>query len=629
MNFPKIRYQSGGFLLAGCLLVSAAQAQQMPPIQAADAAPAAAPATETAPVPRRVAPPAVAPRAPLLEMSVRDIPIKELLNTVGTQFGINLAVSGDIDGVIGSINLTNQTAEEALKTIVQVAGNLSITRMDNGTYIVRKALPGENIGTAQNLSPAHTFAPANNFDRNSGTANMGAPGGFTNSITPTNTFDGGFDGASPVGNGNRTNDFRALPPLGADPLPVLAPVQQQSRRSRMPRTIKLRNIKPSLMAYWLDPAHNAMPQTLQSSDANEKFYGDTPVARKATEGMGIQDDSNSGFNGLGSVVASPSTNPYLRNAASSQVRPMTRSNSQFGNNNNNNNNNNNGGANSGAGTFDLPGDIQQLISVDPQNVLLVAGGSDEDLRSLQEIVDVLDQPLRQVEIEAQFIDLNTNDARAFGIDFSTSRGNIDAATTNFASAPVQGAFQIGFVRGNFQARLNALVANNRAKIINAPRVTAINNLTASLRSTTRRPIILTSVSQNIGGQQAQNQQLLFVSTTVGLTVTPTINNDDTITVLMQPEVSSQGPANSGLQDITQRSLQTIANVRDGDTIVLGGLKSFNSTRQNFKVPLLGDLPIIGRLFQSRTDNDVEQELIVFLTARILRRAGDDTVVPGT
>ena len=186
------------------------------------------------------------------------------------------------------------------------------------------------------------------------------------------------------------------------------------------------------------------------------------------------------------------------------------------------------------------------------------------------------------------------------------------------------------MRNTFTARLNALVADNRAKIITAPRVTAINNLTANLTSTERRTLILTSVAQNIGGGQQAAQQLLFIDTQTGLTVTPTINGDDTITVLMRPQVSTQD-GTSGLGTITRRELTTIANVRDGDTIALGGLRVVRNTAQNYRVPLLADIPLIGRLFQSRTITENESELIIFLTARIIRRAGSDinTVVPGT
>ena len=612
-------------------MVTAAHAQEAPisPVAQPSIPVATAPvATELgAPVPARVAAPVSAISTPGLDLQFRDIPVKQLLSTLSEQFNINLAVNDAVDGVISSINLVNRTPEEALQDVIAAAGNLTVSRTASGTYIVNKKQPGD---LSQNM-----MVP--------GSSALGtfAPGTFQPSpISPANNF---FDMGTINGLGS------ALPPLGQGAMgnPMLGDLPtlveaNNGRNERRTRTIRIKNAPSALIAYQLDPAHNAMPTQLQSAANNAQNYGQQPLARAALGGGAF--NTGVGFDGFAqNDFASPYTNPYLRNSASGLIRPEVRANSQFGGGLGNNNGGNlgggrgnnrggqggAGGAGSAGGSFELPGDIQQIVSVDPQNVLLVAGGSDEDILRLQELIDVLDQPLRQVEIEAQFVELRTQDARTFGIDFATARGNFDAATTGFASAPVPGSFQIGFVRDNFTARLNALLADNRAKIINAPRVTAINNLTATLQSSESRALILTQVSQNIGGQQAQGQNLLFVTTTTGLTVTPTINGDDTITVLMQPQVSTQDLGGGALGTITQRQLETVANVRDGDTIALGGLKTISNSRQDYRVPLLGDIPLIGGLFRSKTVTENESELIIFLTARIIRRAGDEFNVPGT
>ncbi len=606
------------------------------------------PTTETAapvakaPVPERVAAPTGAVSTLGLDLQFRDITVKELLSTLGGQFGINITVDDSVEGSISYINLTNSTPLEALQTVVATKRDLSLTQMPNGNYIVTKAqvgAPNQNIGmSGMNVAP--NFTPGT-FQPQPISPAMGSrfdlPGvvGFGN--MPSFTDNRGMMSQNGLGN--------ALPALGQqqmNDLPTLVTANNGSSERRQ-RLIRIKNVPSAFVAYQLDPLHNPVPRAFQVAENSAQNYG-----RQSNATDALADDrflNNSGFNSVNqNDFASSRSNPYLQNAASSLIRPEVRANSQFGGGGNRGGNNNGGGQGGGrggrggggggaadaGGSFDLPGDIEQIVSVDPQNVLLVAGGSDEDIRRLQELIDVLDQPLRQVEIEAQFVELQSQDARSFGIDFSTSRGSIDAATTGLASAPVQGAFQIGIVRNNFTARLNALLADNKAKVITAPRVTAINNLTATLTSTERRTLILTSVAQNIGGGQQQAQRLLFIDTRTGLTVTPTINGDDTITVLMQPQVSTQD-GTSGLGTVTTRQLETIANVRDGDTIALGGLKVVRNTTQNFRVPILSDIPLLGRLFQSKTITENESELIIFLTARILRRAGDDVnfIVPGT
>lgn len=640
----KLWHPTSGALVAGCLMVTAAHAQTAPITPLTEpAAPLA-----TAPVPERVAAPLKAP-APLgLDLQFRDITVKELLSTLGGQFGINISVDDSVDGSIGYINLTNSTPIDALKTVIETRPDLSLRQLSNGNYIVSKIAPGTQT---QNISGSI----ARNFGQNGFQPQPISPGqglgnqfdlpnvnrGFGNSNAPLFTDNQGLVGMGALGS--------ALPGLGQqgnpmlNDLPTLVQANNGSNERRQ-RLIKIKYVPSSLVAYQLDPVNNPLPKPLQSSENNARNYGRQPTARNALDNG--RTTATAGFSAFDqNDFSSNQSNPYLQNAASSLVRPEVRANSQFGGRGGGNQRGGNqrggnqrggrggqggNGAADAGGSFDLPGDIEQIVSVDPQNVLLVAGGSDEDIRRLQELIDVLDQPLRQVEIEAQFVELQSQDARTFGIDFSTSRGNFDAATTGLASAPVPGAFQVGFVRNNFTARLNALIADNRAKVITAPRVTAINNLTASLYSTESRSLILTSVSQNIGGQQQQGQNLLTIDTQTGLTVTPTINGDDTVTVLMQPQVTTQD-GTTGLGTITQRTLETIANVRDGDTIALGGLKVVRNTRQNYKVPLLGDIPLLGGLFRSKTITENESELIIFLTARIIRRAGDDinVTVPGT
>ena len=637
----KLWHPTSGALLAGCLLATAAHAQIAPitPVNEPDTAPAtAAPAVAQAPVPQQIAPPSREISTLGLDLQFSDITVKELLKTLSQSFGINISVDESVDGVISYINLSNNTPLEALKTVIDTRRDLSLRQTSNGNYIVSKRQAGdEMMGTSmpQPISPANGMNGNSPFDFSLPGVTSGRANAAPLGAAPT--FNPGFAGQG------------ALPPIGQqmssnpllNDLPDLVTANTRTGKTRKV-SYRIKNIPSSFLAYQLDPANNPVPIQILQAQGGARAYTNNSNATNALAGDGF--DGTAGFNTFNqSDFAQTRVNPYLQNSASSQIRPETRATFQFGggqgqNGQGNRGGNNRGGAGGGGqnggggGNFNLPDGIEQVVSVDPQNVLLVAyeDGNDEAVRQLEDLITVLDQPLRQVEIEAQFVELQSQDARAFGIDFSTSRGNFDAATTGFASAPVQGAFQIGFVRNTFTARLNALVADNRAKIITAPRVTAINNLTANLTSTERRTLILTSVAQNIGGGQQAAQQLLFIDTQTGLTVTPTINGDDTITVLMRPQVSTQD-GTSGLGTITRRELTTIANVRDGDTIALGGLRVVRNTAQNYRVPLLADIPLIGRLFQSRTITENESELIIFLTARIIRRAGSDinTVVSGT
>jgi type II secretory pathway component GspD/PulD (secretin) len=547
---------------------------------------------------------------PMIELNFRDVDVADLLNIIATQFDVQVVINGDVAGQLSSINLSNKTPEAAIQAVVKAA-NLQYSKEADGTFIIGKTLSNVTV-------PRETETPA--LDQNGGSASV--PSGF--SISP-------LKGS-------------ALPPLGSDfSMPELVDNESGSKARKRNHMVRMRNVSPQMMAYWLDPSNNPMPAQLQQSDRNRGRMGRQARANNALSAadqaalLGVP--GTQGPFGIPSFTAPTfGVNPYTQRTGAE-----FRSNAQFGGGRGGGGGGfggNTGGAGgiggrggAGGGVFQLPEGVDRIVAIDPQNALLVFG-TEEGVRELQDTIAFLDRPLRQVEIEAQFVDVSTSDSRNFGIDFSTAQGNFNANNQGFASPPVDGAFQVGFVRGNFQATLNALMTKNRAKLITAPRVTAINNLTAELFSDTQSPLILTTAistgGNNQGGQgTAQGQNLIYITTSVGLTVTPTINNDDTITVLMEPTLEAQTPVEGiDAPRITSNSVRTIANVRDGDVIALGGLKNKNISRGGSRIPLLGDIPLIGKLFRSRSASDQESELIIFLRATIIRRAGDDEVIPG-
>lgn len=359
--------------------------------------------------------------------------------------------------------------------------------------------------------------------------------------------------------------------------PTGGPLAQGGATGKRMFQLRLRNIKPSLMAFWLDPQNHELPSEIGPAPA---FGAKAPVR-------------------------TPKKNAFV-----------------------------------------LPEGVDRIVAIDPQDALLVFG-TPEGVAKLQETIAFLDKPLRQIEIEAQFVSVKTEDVAAFGIDLATARGNFNANTAGgqlgAASKP---GIQVGFVRGNFQAALSTLQKAGRIKVISAPRVTAINNLAAQISQTTTVPVFLVTKDEHgqftplSGGIDLnQNQMPFFVGITYEVSVTPTINNDnDSVTVRLridrQLQLQGNGPKSTTLQ--TPNGLDTIANVRDGETIALSGFDSNAlETQRKMSVPQIGDIPLmsspskvpdlnqiptVGKLFRSKTE--APDQLLVFVTARIVRRAGE-------
>mgnify|MGYP002778714410 CR=1 FL=1 len=550
---------------------------------------------------------------PLIELEFENIQVVDLLKVIAKSFGINVLINEDVTGTLHYVNIKGKSPDEALQYVARNA-RLKLRRENDGTYQIGKTLEEDFPASAPAIAPSNNgFGGLNSGTGNAALEPLGSP-----AITSQNSF----------GRPNNLASSLDLPELVA-----AGSSKRASAKKGGATPVRLRNVKPSIMAYWLDPANNPVPIDFMVSQDSSSKYGTQAPARLALNPA--DQAALGGGNSMGTFGAgapSPYVNPYIQRSSSSRIAPEVRSNFQFGGFNNNNRNQvgggNQGGGAGGGGSFQLPGEIEEIIAIDAQNTLLVAGGTDEDIDRLREIIAILDRPLRQVEIEAQFVRVSTAVAKNFGIDFSSSRGNIDFNTNGFSRPG--GGIEVGFVRGNFRATLTALSNDNKVKVVTAPRVTAINNLTATIQSTTSTPLILNSSLSGIGGQVGQQQNLIYITTSVGLNVTPTINGDDTITVLMQPQFQEQNVVpDIDAPAISSQVVQTIANVKDGDTIALGGLRTKSITNSRSRVPLLGDIPLIGRLFESRAQIDNDAELIIFLTARIVRRADDEFAVPGT
>jgi type II secretory pathway component GspD/PulD (secretin) len=183
--------------------------------------------------------------------------------------------------------------------------------------------------------------------------------------------------------------------------------------------------------------------------------------------------------------------------------------------------------------------------------------------------------------------------------------------------PTGAGITFGFVDNAtiLTASLNALVTQSKAKVLSAPKVVTVNGQQARIEAVQDIPFRTAVVSAN--GAVTESFQL--VSAGIILTVTPTINAEDRITLRVQPEssfpTSDTTPAGPV---ISTRKAQTTVSIKDGETLVIGGLISDQDTKAVQKVPILGDIPIIGVFFRNNTTRKIRNELLVFVTPRIIR-----------
>ncbi len=343
---------------------------------------------------------------------------------------------------------------------------------------------------------------------------------------------------------------------------------------------------------------------------------------------------------------------------SSLLRGNNNNNNSGGNNNNSNNNNNNnnnrGGNNRGGNNGNLLSPRGNVTVDDRTNTLIVQETADK-LTEIRNVVKALDTPVRQVLIESRIVIANEDFSKDIGVRFGYSHsGNIKNARPSPSGSGVSSglsSFLGGGIEGdvkypqttsfhtddlenyivdlatsgqaaNFkyavgklgsyllQLELTAMQQEGKGEVISAPRVITANQHEAIIESGTEIPYLEASSS----GATAVS----FKKAVLSLKVTPQITPDDRLIMDLAVNKDSVGQVFAGIPSIDTNELNTQVLVDDGDTVVLGGIFESENRDDKTSVPWFGDLPYLGRLFKRTENTASKQELLVFVTPKIIK-----------
>ncbi len=273
------------------------------------------------------------------------------------------------------------------------------------------------------------------------------------------------------------------------------------------------------------------------------------------------------------------------------------------------------------------------VIVDQRTNTLIISELPDYMDTVLAIIDNLDEPEPQVMIEARIIETTKRFSRTLGINwgFNGTAGpatgnstglefpnNIDASgSVNLQTGGQNGLLRIGF--GNIldtfrlDAVLNAAEDDGLVNILSTPKVATLNNHTAQIQSGLQIPI------QTVANNTVSVQ---FVNATLKLQVTPQITADGTVVMdinIQKREVQTAflvpGATNA---PIATKEATTQVLVKDGGTAVIGGIYEVSTDQSQQRVPGLANIPIIGHLFKNRDRSDQNQELLIFITPRVVR-----------
>lgn len=280
------------------------------------------------------------------------------------------------------------------------------------------------------------------------------------------------------------------------------------------------------------------------------------------------------------------------------------------------------------------------IVVDSRSNALVVTERPSAIQKIRPIIVSLDKATEQVMIETKFIEVTDTDAKKLGVNWSSldayNVGTGGKTTRNYtdSAARENGVFtdsvsrvtQAVFSADQFQATISALQTSNNTKLVSNPTVVTLNNSEASINIGEEFPVPSYTFNQERGSFEVSGFSYKPIG--VLLKVTPQVNSTGFIKLTVEPEVSNRtntvnfgGASGAVIPIIGVRKTKTQITLKDGYTLGIGGLIESSLTTGDSKIPVLGSIPGLGRLFRHDTRNNTQRNLIVFITAHTIKPDG--------
>lgn len=273
---------------------------------------------------------------------------------------------------------------------------------------------------------------------------------------------------------------------------------------------------------------------------------------------------------------------------------------------------------------DLTNQITVIPDQNTNSLIIVA--SPDNMELIKQILSQLDRIPEQVMIETVIVEATLDQSNKLGVEWSFSQDKAfnnpnlsQNGGTGFglqnANPALQG-FKYTLTGPDYNVFLHALQQDQKFHVLSTPRIFTSNNSEAQINISQRVPYVLSSREDPNGNL---SYTYAFEDVGIVLTVTPRITSNGYVTMeINQTANDLQGFTSFNAPIINQRQADTTVSVKDGETIILGGIIRSQVSSTTKKIPLLGDIPILGNLFKSTDKQNVKTELLVFLRPRVVR-----------
>ncbi|PIQ89497.1 MAG: hypothetical protein COV72_02410 [Candidatus Omnitrophica bacterium CG11_big_fil_rev_8_21_14_0_20_42_13] len=278
--------------------------------------------------------------------------------------------------------------------------------------------------------------------------------------------------------------------------------------------------------------------------------------------------------------------------------------------------------------------VDGAIEVHREANSLVVTDLSGNIKKIKTLMKDVDVPPVQISIEAKLVDIQSKDLRALGVKYTADYTDTDIfghrGSSNTTEEEIKGTFDLGeesssLSGGQFSletfnikhwvadATIDALISKQKAHLLASPSITTLNNSEAKIIIGEKVPY-REETQTPVGTTETTN----FIDVGISLSVTPRVSDDEYVTMTIHPEVSSVSELLDAGPRITTREADTVVRVRDGETVVIGGLIKNQNDGVRSRIPILGNIPILGLLFSNKSEDRLQTELAVFITPHIVR-----------
>lgn len=275
------------------------------------------------------------------------------------------------------------------------------------------------------------------------------------------------------------------------------------------------------------------------------------------------------------------------------------------------------------------------LQMDKKTNTLVVTDLPHRMPELRKLIAAFDQKTREVYIEAKILQVTLSDEFDLGIEWQTlfKNANITSIQSSFPASTALSAFgraALGTLgKDQLAIAIKALQRFGKTDVLSTPHVAAVDGQEASIHVGTKEVYVTSTTSQGTS-TATTSESVNFIDVGIKLNVTPFINEDGFVRMKIKPEVSSVSrtvtTAAGNTVPVVETSLaETTVLIKDGTTLVIGGLIKDRVALVTNQIPILGSLPMLGTMFRSKDDEQIKTELVVFLTPHII--TGEHATAP--